>query len=134
VHGVGVYRRCDQPADAYPLHRHRVDVWIFRSDDEDLDLIFSWREQRKLTSNLTLHYERKLYLLPDTPINRRYASFPSFIDDFDLVESLPLVYEIGSSPRRGEQSDDSKAQRVEMFGKNTGDLPTATGQFEFLGY
>jgi hypothetical protein len=25
-------------------------------DDEDLDLIFSWREQRKLTSNLTLHY------------------------------------------------------------------------------
>jgi hypothetical protein len=42
-------------------------------DDEDLDLIFSWREQRKVTSNLTLHYERKLYLLQDTPENRRYA-------------------------------------------------------------
>ncbi len=35
--------------------------------DEDLDSIFAWREQRKVTSNLTLHYERKLYLLPDTP-------------------------------------------------------------------
>jgi hypothetical protein len=42
-------------------------------DDENLDLIFTWREQRKVTSNLTLHYERKLYLLADTPENRRYA-------------------------------------------------------------
>jgi hypothetical protein len=41
--------------------------------DEDLDSIFAWREQRKVTSNLTLHYERKLYLLADTPKNRRYA-------------------------------------------------------------
>src|SRR3984893_14123183 len=41
--------------------------------DEDLDSIFAWREQRKVTSNLTLHYERKLYLLADTPENRRYA-------------------------------------------------------------
>lgn len=41
--------------------------------DEDLDSIFAWREQRKVTSNLTLHYERKLYLIADTPANRRYA-------------------------------------------------------------
>jgi hypothetical protein len=39
--------------------------------DEDLDLIFAWRELRKVTQNLTLHYERQLYLLPDTPENRR---------------------------------------------------------------
>jgi hypothetical protein len=38
-----------------------------------LDSIFAWREQRKVTSNLTLHYERKLYLLADTPTNRKYA-------------------------------------------------------------
>lgn len=42
-------------------------------EDEDLDSIFSWREQRKVTSSLALHYERKLYLLADTPENRRYA-------------------------------------------------------------
>lgn len=41
--------------------------------DEDLDSIFAWREQRKVTSNLTLHYERKLHLLADTPTNRSYA-------------------------------------------------------------
>jgi hypothetical protein len=28
--------------------------------DEDLDSIFAWREQRKVTSNLTLRYEGKL--------------------------------------------------------------------------
>jgi hypothetical protein len=39
--------------------------------EEDLDLIFAWRELRKVTQNLTLHYERKLYLLEDTPGNRR---------------------------------------------------------------
>jgi hypothetical protein len=39
--------------------------------DEDLDLIFAWRELRKLTQNLTLHYERKLYLLPETPETRQ---------------------------------------------------------------
>jgi hypothetical protein len=47
---------------------------IEATDDEDLDLTFWWRELRKLTSNLTLHYERKLYfLLPDAPENPRYA-------------------------------------------------------------
>lgn len=39
--------------------------------DESLDLIFAWRELRKVTQNLTLHYERKLYLLADNPENRR---------------------------------------------------------------
>jgi hypothetical protein len=38
--------------------------------DEDLASIFSWRELRKVTKALTLHYERKLYLLADTAINR----------------------------------------------------------------
>jgi len=39
--------------------------------DEDLELIFAWRELRKVTQSLTLHYERKLYLLEDTAANRR---------------------------------------------------------------
>jgi hypothetical protein len=40
-------------------------------EDEDLDFIFAWRELRKVTQSLTLRYERKLYLLEDTPENRR---------------------------------------------------------------
>jgi hypothetical protein len=39
--------------------------------DEDLKLILCWRELRKVTSALTLRYERKLYLLADTAGNRR---------------------------------------------------------------
>ncbi len=54
------------PCEAHDAHR------AIR-EDEDLDQIFTWREQRKVTANLTLHYERKLYLLADTPQNRGYA-------------------------------------------------------------
>jgi hypothetical protein len=39
--------------------------------EEDLDLILAWREPRKVSQNLLLHYERKLYVLVDTPDNRR---------------------------------------------------------------
>jgi hypothetical protein len=34
-------------------------------------MIFSWHEARKVTSNLTLQYERKIYMLADNSENRR---------------------------------------------------------------
>ena len=52
------------PRNGYDAHR------AVRADEE-LDLIFAWRELRKVTQSLTLHYERKLYLLADTAANRR---------------------------------------------------------------
>src|SRR3569833_2879115 len=52
------------PRDTHNAHRSL-------RPDEELDLIFSWRELRKVTKNLTLHYERKLLLLEDNPENRR---------------------------------------------------------------
>jgi transposase len=52
------------PRDPHDAHRAL-------RPDEVLDLIFSWRELRKVTKALTLHYERKLFLLEDTPENRR---------------------------------------------------------------
>jgi transposase len=52
------------PREAHDAHRAVRAV-------EELDLIFCWRELRKVTKALTLHYERKLYLLADTPVNRR---------------------------------------------------------------
>ncbi|GAC1406123.1 MAG: ISNCY family transposase [Burkholderiaceae bacterium] len=39
-------------------------------EDEDLDLIFTVREPRRVTRNLTLQYDRRLYLLSDTPVTR----------------------------------------------------------------
>jgi hypothetical protein len=52
------------PRDQHDAHRAL-------RPDEELDLIFSWRELRKVTKDLTLHYERKLFLLEDNPENRR---------------------------------------------------------------
>jgi transposase len=39
--------------------------------DEDLDLIFTWREQRKVSLSLTLNYAREIYMLADTAGNRK---------------------------------------------------------------
>ncbi|NVM93132.1 transposase [Variovorax sp. SG517] len=39
--------------------------------DEDLDLIFTWRLQRKVSLSLTLQHDRVIYLLKDTPANRK---------------------------------------------------------------
>ena len=51
-----------------PLNSHDAHRPV--RDDEDLDSHFQWREPRKVTSRLTLHYERKLYMLADTAVNR----------------------------------------------------------------
>lgn len=40
-------------------------------DDEDLELIFTWRLQRKVSLSLTPQHERMIYLLRDTPANRK---------------------------------------------------------------
>jgi len=39
--------------------------------DEDLEEIFTWRVQRKVSQSLTLQHERQIYLLADTPANRK---------------------------------------------------------------
>ena len=65
------------PRDAHDTHR------AMRSD-EDVDTIFAWREQRKVTQNLTLHYERKLYLLANIPGNRRLIG--RYIDVFQFPD------------------------------------------------
>ena len=54
------------------LARDRHDAHRAVRPDEDLAAIFAWREYRKVTDSLTLRYERKIYLIVDTPSNRRY--------------------------------------------------------------
>lgn len=39
--------------------------------DENLDLLLTWREPRKVTKALTVQYDRVIYLLEDTPANRK---------------------------------------------------------------
>ena len=51
------------PANAKNLHRP-----LGRTDD--LDEILAWREDRTVTRNLTLHYDRMMLLLDPTPLAR----------------------------------------------------------------
>ena len=48
-----------------PMSRH--DAHRPLRDDEDLDLIFTWQEERKLSRNLTFHYNRVMYLVEPGP-------------------------------------------------------------------
>ncbi|MGX6566759.1 ISNCY family transposase [Cupriavidus necator] len=41
--------------------------------DENLDLIFAWREPRCVSKSLTIQYDKMLYLLRDTPEHRKLA-------------------------------------------------------------
>ena len=51
------------PANAKNLHRPL-------SPADDLDEILAWREERTVTRNLTLHYDRMMLLLDPTPLTR----------------------------------------------------------------
>jgi transposase len=54
------------PANAKDLHRPLAQA-------DDLDEILAWREERTVTRNLTLHYDRMLLLLDPTPLARGLA-------------------------------------------------------------
>jgi hypothetical protein len=51
------------PISAKDLHRPL-------SSRDDLDEILAWREERTVTNNLTLHYDRMMLLLDPTPLAR----------------------------------------------------------------
>jgi hypothetical protein len=51
------------PANAKDLHRPL-------SAADDLDEVLAWREQRTVTNNLTLHYDRMMLMLDPTPLAR----------------------------------------------------------------
>jgi hypothetical protein len=71
------------PANTHDAHRPL-------RPDHALDEIFRWKEQRKLTMNLTLHYRRKLYLLEETDASRRAAGDMVDVHEHeDGMASLP---------------------------------------------
>src|SRR5208282_3544482 len=51
------------PANAKDLHRPLAQA-------DDLDEILAWREERTVTHNLTLHYDRMMLLLDPTSLTR----------------------------------------------------------------
>lgn len=53
--------------------RHSFDTHRPVKPDENLELIFAWREPRCVSKNLTLQYNKMLYMLDDTPETRGLA-------------------------------------------------------------
>jgi hypothetical protein len=53
-------------------------------DDEDLDLVFTWREPRKVSQSLTLQYDKTIYLLADAPATR--ALIHKYIDVYEYAD------------------------------------------------
>jgi hypothetical protein len=66
------------------LARDRHDAHRPVRTDEDLDAIFAWREYRKVTASLTLRYERKIYMIEDTPSTRRYVG--KYVEVFQFAD------------------------------------------------
>lgn len=68
-------------------------------NDEDLDLLLTWRLQRKVSLSLTLQHDRVIYLLKDTPANRKLIH--RYIDVYEYpdgrielrADGVNLVYE-----------------------------------------
>jgi len=76
-------------------------------DDEDLERIFTWREDRKLSKNLTLHYKRVTYLVEPGPKTlplagercRVHEHADGHIEVFHGGERLPCRVFFDTDPR-----------------------------------
>ena len=88
-----------------PLNRH--DAHRVLRDDEDLDLIFTWQAERKLSRNLTFQYKRVIYLVAPGPATLPLAGARCRVHEHDdgRVEvrhaghSLPCQVFFDKTPR-----------------------------------
>ena len=65
-----------EPRSPHDVHRPLL-------DDEDLERIFTWQEERKLSRNLTLHYKRVIYLVEPGPETLRLAGEACRIHEYE---------------------------------------------------
>jgi Helix-turn-helix domain len=100
------------------LPRDRHDAHRAVRNEEDLAAIFSWREFRKVTDSLTLRYERKLYVLQDTPDNRRHIrkyvevfQFPNGRIEIGVVRRPSTAHRVDGTPIPKHKIAGSKRQR-----------------------
>ncbi|MDU1436441.1 MAG: ISNCY family transposase [Citrobacter freundii] len=97
--------------------RHDFDVHRAVEHDEDLGLIFTVREKRKVSKSLTIQYDKMLYLIEDSELSRR--AIGKYIDVYHYpdgrkelrlngTQSIPA----GDGPsRRRPKQEGKKSQR-----------------------
>jgi hypothetical protein len=75
--------------------RNDLDVHRPVRDDEDLDLIFTARERRRVSRNLSVQYDKMLYLLADTPEARKQIG--RYVEVYDYPDGRIEVRANGSA-------------------------------------
>lgn len=104
--------------------RHDFDVHRAVEHDEDLDLIFTVREHRKVSKSLTIQYDKMLYLIEDSELSRR--AIGKYIDVYHYPdgrkelrlngEALPYsTYDRLSEVDQGEIVDNKRLGRALEF-------------------
>jgi len=120
-------------------------------DDEDLDFIFSWQEERTITNSLTVQYDRVVYLLdpnhqiqddlrrkrvtiydfPDGTVDIRYKGFPLTFSVFDKVRQVKQA-EIVSNKRLGAALRLAQEIQAENPVRRSASAPVRHGQIQVL--
>ncbi|MDS1916354.1 ISNCY family transposase [Enterobacter asburiae] len=104
--------------------RHDFDVHRAVEHDEDLDLIFTVREHRKVSKSLTIQYDKMLYLIEDSELSRR--AIGKYIDVYHYPDgrkelrlngaALPYsTYDRLSEVDQGEIVDNKRLGRTLEF-------------------
>lgn len=75
--------------------RHDFDVHRPLENNENLEATFTWLELRKVSKNLTLQYDKKLYLLEDNEENRRFKE--KYIDVWQYPDGTIELWANGTS-------------------------------------
>lgn len=75
--------------------RHDFDVHRPLESDTDLKETFTWREPRKVSKNLTLQYDKMVYLLEDNEQSRRFQG--KYIDVWQYPDGTVELRANGSS-------------------------------------
>ncbi|HID4044769.1 TPA: ISNCY family transposase [Pluralibacter gergoviae] len=76
--------------------RHDFDVHRVVEHDEDLDLIFTVREHRKVSKSLTIQDDKMLYLLEDSELSRR--AIGKYIDVYHYPDGRKELRLNGETP------------------------------------
>ena len=63
------------PVNLKNMHRNIL-------EHENLNEIFSWQEERSLSKNLTMQYDKVIYMIEDTPDNRQLAKNKVTVYDY----------------------------------------------------
>lgn len=81
------------PRQEFDVHRE-LDV------DDDLDMVFTWREARRVSKSLTVQYDKVLYLIEDSEFSRR--AIGKYIDVWhyltDIRSSGLMAYHFPTPP------------------------------------